>query len=402
MLHPLLSKSLGCFTGCSSTYQAYQGEPLTEERAFWLAWSQIHGIGPILIKRLHRHFSSLAAAWEASPKALQAVEGFGLQLSESAIAARRQIQPEDLLQQHQQKNPRFWTPADPDYPRLLLEIPDPPPVLYYRGNVVAQENSGGLPTVAIVGTRSPSEYGKRWTRRLSTALAKNGFIIISGLAEGIDTEAHRSCLEAGGRTLAVLGTGLDIVYPWSNRSLYKQVIEQGLALSEYPAGTQADRAHFPRRNRIVAGLSRAVLVLEAPERSGALITVHLANDYGRDVYVLPGSLDNPRAIGCLHLLNTGAQVILGEDHLLELLGAMPQLSLPLDQPANLPGNLPPELTQILQGMTELNQTHTVEAVSFDLLVQTTGLTASALSSSLLQLELMGLVTQQPGMRYQRS
>jgi DNA processing protein len=375
---------------------------LTDERAFWLAWSQINGMGPVLLKRLYRHFKTLSTAWEAAPTDLLEVEGFGIQTADIVVTERKKLNPEQLLQEHCRTNPHFWTPADPTYPRLLLEIPDPPPVLYYRGTIDLQENQGIVPTIAVIGTRSPSEYGRRWTRRLSTTLAERGFTIVSGLAEGVDAEAHRSCLAVGGRTIAVLGTGVNVVYPWSNRKLYEQLLEQGLALSEYPAGTQPDRVHFPRRNRIVAGMCRAVLVTEAPARSGALITAHLANDYGRDVYALPGSLDNPRSLGCLGLLSKGAQVILSEEHLLELLGTIPPLhsSEPSD-PLQLPiTELEPNLQRVLQLLTELTQeTHT--EIGFDRIVQQSGLAAGLVSSALLQLELMGLVSQLPGMRYQR-
>ncbi|MBE9177137.1 DNA-protecting protein DprA [Oculatella sp. LEGE 06141] len=367
-----------------------------EERAFWLAWSQVTGIGPTLLLRLQRHFGTLAAAWGAHPTDLMAVEGFGLQTAEAVSRARSSLNPTALLQQHEAKNPSFWTPADASYPRLLLEIPDPPPVLYYQGSVEPQENQGIIPSIAIVGTRDPSDYGRRWARRISAALTQTGFTVISGLADGIDTEVHRSCLSAGGRTIAVLGTGVDVVYPWANRNLAQQIVEQGLLLSEYPAGTQPDRGHFPRRNRIIAGLSRATLVLEAPQRSGALITARLANEYGRDVYALPGSLDNPRSKGCLELLNHGAHVILGESHLLELLGEMPRLQVvqsPEADQLTLP-KLGQELEQVLQAVTP-------EPVAVDWIVQQAGLATGSVLSALSQLELMGLVSQLPGMRYQR-
>jgi len=371
---------------------------LVEERAFWLVWSRIAGIGPVLLRRLQQHFGTLAAAWEAPLAQLREVEGFGLQTVEAVIKERSLLHPEQILRQHEQDNPHFWTPADSaDYPRLLLETPSPPPVLYYRGEVQPEENQGIKPLVGIVGTRNPSEYGKRWTRKISVALAQNGFTVVSGLAEGIDTEAHRGCLEAGGRTLAVLGTGVDVVYPPSNRELYKQILQQGLVLSEYPVGTPPDRAHFPRRNRIIAGISRAVLVMEAPTKSGALITARFANDFCRDVYVLPGSLDNLRSLGCLGLLSKGAQVILSEGHLLEMLGAMPQLDSVEKSKSFEPLPLPylePELKQVLDAIA-------LECMPFDLIVQQTGYSAGSVSSALLQLELMGLVSQLPGMRYQR-
>ncbi len=375
-------------------------EKLPEERDYWLAWSQVDRVGPVLLKRLQQQFGTLANAWKASATQLQQVEGIGYQLATAVTAARSQINLEQFLEQHSLKNPYFWTPADADYPHLLLEIPSPPPVLYYRGRVQPQENQAITPLVGIVGTRDPSEYGKRWTRRISTALVKRGFTVVSGMAAGIDTEAHIGCLEAGGRTIAVLGTGVDQIYPPRNQPLYEQIVAQGLLVSEYPAGTKPNRIHFPQRNRIIAGLCRAVLVMEAPTKSGALITAHYANDFCRDVYALPGSLDNYKSLGCLGLLNGGAHVILNEGHLLEMLGAIPELDpavqLPLftpEQPTPMP-SLEPELAQVLKALAP-------EAKPFDLIVQQVGLAAGSVSSALLQLELLGLVSQLPGMRYQR-
>ena len=371
---------------------------LVEEKAFWLAWSQITGIGPVLLRRLQEHFGTLAAAWYASSSALLEVEGLGSQTVGLIVDGRSRLDPEQLLTTHVQENPCFWTPADStQYPRLLLETASPPPVLYYRGEVQLEENQGIKPLVGIVGTRHPSDYGRRWTRKISAALARNGFTIVSGLAEGIDTEAHQACLEAGGRTIAVLGTGVDVVYPPRNRDLYKQILTGGLVLSEFAAKTPPDRSHFPRRNRIIAGISRAVLVMEAPTKSGALITARFANEFNRDVYVLPGSLDNSLSLGCLGLLSKGASIILSEGHLLEMLGAIPQLD-PVETPQSfeqlsLP-NLSPELQQVLNAIA-------FESMPFDLIVQSSGYSTGIVSSALLQLELMGLVSQLPGMRYQR-
>lgn len=372
-------------------------QELVEEKAFWLAWSQITGIGPVLLRRLEEHFGTLAAAWYANSEALLEVEGFGSQTVGLIIEERSRLDPEQLLTTHVQENPHFWTPANrTQYPRLLLETASPPPVLYYRGEVQLEENQGIKPLVGIVGTRHPSDYGRRWTRKISAALARNGFTIVSGLAEGIDTEAHQACLEAGGRTIAVLGTGVDVVYPPRNRDLYQQILAQGLVLSEFPAKTSPDRSHFPRRNRIIAGISRAVLVMEAPTKSGALITARFANEFNRDVYVLPGSLDNERSLGCLGLISKGAAIILGEGHLLEMLGAIPQLDpvkTPQEEQLPLP-NLSPELQQVLNAIAS-------ESIPFDLIVQQTGYSTGTVASALLQLELMGLVSQLPGMRYQR-
>lgn len=373
---------------------------MIEERAYWLAWSQIPGIGPILLKRVQQHFGTLGEAWTASERALAQVEGLGVRLANVIIETRSRLDPEAFLEKHLQTNPHFWTPSDRDYPRLLLEIPSPPSVLYYRGQTDSLENQGVTPLIGIVGTRFPTAHGRRWTRKIGTVLAKHGFTVVSGMAMGIDSEAHRACLEAGGRTLAVLGTGLDIIYPPNHRQLYEEIQQQGLLLSEYPAATKPNKGNFPARNRIIAGLSRAILVMEAPEKSGALITAQYANDFCRDVYTLPNSPDVEEARGCLRLIHGGAEMIIQENELLEMLGAIPKLDagkqLSLFEPAQTTPilDLAPEYVKVLGAIA-------TQPTSFDLVVQNTGLPAGEISGILLQLELLGLVSQLPGMRYQR-
>ena len=424
--------------------QPSEENELIEERAYWLSWMQIYGVGPILLQRLLVHFGSLSEAWKAIPEELGKVEGFGLQTINKVIKERSQINPQQLLNQHLQENPLFWTPDDADYPRLLLEIPSPPPLLYYRGGVDLAENKGETSLIGIVGTRHPTEYGIRWTRKISTALAQNGFTVVSGMAEGIDTFSHAAAMKAGGRTIAVLGTGVDVVYPHKNKELYQKILHQGLVTSEYPTKTPPNRKHFPRRNRIIAGLSRATLVIEAPIKSGALITANYANEFCRDVYVLPGRVDDIASGGCLKLISQGAIPILKElEELLRNLGAIPQLDIQLDDSQenlssdNLKlgslnqGSLKDnsKLGQKKLGQRKLNPVDNInisapkeekkplpelspelqaimDAISsdssnFDVIVQKSGMSAANVSSNLLQLELMGLVSQLPGMRYQK-
>lgn len=366
----------------------------TLDRPYWVAWSKLPNIGPIRLQRLWKHFGTLATAWEADMGALLEVEGIGLRMAMEIAEQRLRFDPKACYAAYAEKNPLFWTPADPGYPRLLLEVPDPPPLLHYRGRVEPAENQGQVLAIAIVGTRHPTEYGRRWTHRISRALAQSGVTVVSGLADGIDAIAHRSCLEAGGRTLAVMGTGVDVIYPSSNRILSRRVLENGLLLSEYPAGTQPDRSQFPRRNRIIAGLSRAVLILEAPQRSGALITARVANDYARDVYALPGTLDNTAARGCLELIHQGASLILDEASLLEALGAMPALASAPAPLASVPADLAPELLQVLDAVKD-------DPRLLDHIAQQTSLGTGTILAALAQLEMMDLVKQLPGMRYQR-
>jgi DNA processing protein len=386
---------------------------MSQERIYCLAWSRVSGIGPILIDRLIQHFGSLAAAWTADEAALLAIEGIGVQSIVKILESRAQIEPQQLFAAHAIDNPQWWARSDAEYPRLLAEIPSAPSILYYRGQVALAENRGEVPAIAIVGTRSPSDYGKKWARKIATLLAQNGFTVVSGLAHGIDAAAHSACLEAGGRTIAVVGTGVDLVYPPQHQELAAAIAQQGLIVSEYVANTSPDRAHFPARNRIIAGLSRVTIVIDAPTKSGALITAYQANDFGRDVYVLPGSIDNPNSIGGLGLLTRGAQPILSLEHLLELLATIPQLDQhrQLDMFANRQPDLGASATNVeiapiqsIEVEPELQPVWvlvTDTPISFDELIANSQLPVATVSSILLQLELLGLVTQLPGMRYQR-
>jgi len=401
---------------------------LATERAYWLAWSKVKQVGPVAIKRLWEHFGSLAVAWRASAGDLLAVDGIGLLIAERIAAQRPQLNPEALLAQHEKENKAFWTPADADYPALLFAINDPPPVLYYHGDL--RLNNLGRLSVGIVGTRSPSAYGKRWTHSLAARLAQEGAVIVSGLAQGIDTYSHESCLQAGGLTVAVVGTGVDRVYPAQNVGLHRQIVEQGLVLSEYPDGTGPDRKHFPQRNRIIAGLSRATLVMEAPVKSGALITARLANDYCREVYALPCSLDNEKGLGCLQVISQGAQMILGKQALVDALAALPPVN--VVRPALADGNrgwdgeddailperaladalsLPekltplqpvpvPELSPLLKKVLDAVS---IEPVPLDQIVPLAQTNVGEVLGALTQLEILGLVAQVAGgTQYQRA
>lgn len=361
------------------------------ERAYWLAWSQVRGIGPVLIKRIYQSFGSMSEAWNASSRDLQEIDGIGGQLLETIRQAQREVEPLSLLAVHEHDNLNFWIPSDREYPQLLWEIPDPPPILYYRGHLTDWNERN---TVAIVGTRRATPYGRRWTKKLVTALAKHGFTIISGMAEGIDGEAHKACLEVEGQTIAVVGTGVDQIYPHRHKDLYGQILNSGLVISEYPQGTTPNKTHFPARNRIIAGLSRVTLVIEAPERSGALITAYQANEYGRDVYALPNSLDVNEAKGCLKLLGKGAHAILGVDELLEALGMLPNLDTPT--PAITISELPLLQQNVLQAIGF------GDPVGLDWIVEQVKAPSGEVLGALTHLEIIvGAITQYPGMRYQR-
>ena len=372
-----------------------------EERSYWLAWRELNGIGAVLLHRIWQQFGSVKTAWTATSEELQQVEGIGKQRAEKIVADRQPLNPEKLLATYQQYNPHFIVPTDTEYPAMLKTIPDAPTILHYRGDLELLKTLETRRGVAIVGTRKAGKYGSTWAERYSQFLTQQDFIIISGLAEGIDTIAHDACIAAGGKTIAVLGNGVDQVYPHSNRDLYERIEHSGLILSEYPAGTRPDRSHFPARNRIVAGLSHITLVMEAGMASGALITANLANEYGREVYALAGNLDSPQSEGCIHLILQGAQILPKPDKFLELLEVMPKICYEEPKSEDLEAKmysilqtLEPSLQTLIQSIIQLHNNAPI-----DLIIETTKMTTSQASSGLLQLELMGLIVQNPGMRY---
>ena len=383
-----------------------------KEKQYWLAWSKVKGIGPVSLRKIHEHFGSLKNAWLSSSAEYIKVDGIGKKTAISINQEKQKINPDQLLVKHREKNPHFCTPDEAIYPQLLLEIPSYPAVLYYSGELQLAQNMNHL--IGIVGTRNPTEHGKRWTYNISKALAQNGFIIVSGLADGIDTIAHRGCLDGGGKTISVLGNGLDRAYPSKNKQLMAEIAEKGLILTEYEYGTIPEKGNFPARNRIVAGLCRAVLVMEAPEKSGALITARYANEFNRDVYTLPNTPDNFQARGCLRLIHKGAEIIITEEELLSSLGAIPPLTdsvqqLSLFSPTTTETtintvspqssspvpDLQPPFSQVYNAITS-------EPTSLDMIINNSGLNGSEVSGILLQLELDGMVTQLPGMMYQKN
>jgi DNA processing protein len=378
-----------------------------KEKIYWLAWSKIKGIGAVSLKKMYDRFPSLQEAWELSTQELMTIDGIGKKICNLIQEEKNKIEPEKLFLKHLEKNPNFWTPNEAEYPQLLLEIPSPPAILYYKGEMKKAENQGITPLIGIVGTRQPTEHGRRWAYNISKALGENGFTVVSGLAEGIDTAAHRGCLDGGGRTIAILGNGLDRAYPSSNRPLMTEIEEKGLILTEYEYGSPPERGNFPARNRIVAGLCRAVLVMEAPEKSGALITARYANEFNRDVYTLPNTPDNVQARGCLRLIHNGAEVIITEEELLSSLGVIP--SLDRGQQLSLFSASSPSTAKKTTEEPTLSSSFRLvyEAIDvnptvFDAIVEKSSLNSGEVSGILLQLELDGLITQLPGMSYRRT
>jgi len=282
--------------------------------------------------------------------------------------------------------------GDDDYPELLTQLNDPPPLLYVRGNKDALH----LPALAIVGSRNPTSGGARNAFEFSRHLAKCGFCIVSGLAQGIDAAAHRGALEAGAATVAFLGNGIDIVYPPSNRELADAIVANGALVSEYPPGTPPLRAYFPQRNRLISGLSLGTLVVEAARRSGSLITARLASEQGREVFALPGSIHNPLARGCHQLLRDGAKLVESVDDIMtELAPLAGHLKLITTESTQKEVGTATEDQEYVKLRKNLGH----DPIGFDELVARSGLTIDQVSSMLLILELDGKIEKLSGGRY---
>jgi DNA processing protein len=281
---------------------------------YWLGFHLIPRVGGARVNRLVEHFGSVEAAWEASERELRAA-GLPADAVASIVNERPRIDIDHELRQLERFGVRPLTLDHDEYPRLLRHIPSPPPVLYVRGTLLPTDELA----IGIVGTRRATAYGIDMAARISADLARSGVTVVSGLALGIDTAAHRAALDAGGRTVAVFGCGLDTIYPPRNRTLAERIAEQGALVSEYPLGTRPDARNFPVRNRIISGMSRGVSVVEAPLRSGALITTMFAGEQGRDVFAVPGSALSSVSAGCHALIRDGATLVTSADHILEYL-----------------------------------------------------------------------------------
>ena len=352
--------------------------------ASWLQLALTPGIGPVTFQRLLRQFglpqavlarkrTELAAF--ASPALLAALDS-----QEVAQSVARSLAWASA--------PGHWviTLADEIYPRLLLEIADPPPLLYARGRVELLQRAA----LAIVGSRNATLQGEANAQTLARALSEAGLTVVSGLALGIDTAAHRGGLAGAGSTIAVLGTGIDVVYPSRNAALAAEIAERGLLLSEFPLGTAPAAQNFPRRNRLISGLARGCLVVEAALASGSLITARAAADQGREVFAIPGSIHSPLAKGCHALIKSGAKLVeSAEDVLAELAGfrasgyASTTKEIPASTEAGLLGHMGHD------------------PVDVDSLCSRAGMSAEQVSSELLRLELDGRVAALPGGLYQR-
>lgn len=361
---------------------------MLSSRDAYIAFNLLDQIGPVRVRKLIAAFGSPEAVFNASHDELTRVPGIGREVAESVTSGRQGIDPVAEEEKAGRSGVRLVTFIDDEYPEALKAIHDPPLVLYIKGSLEKADRHA----LAVIGTRHATHYGTAVTDRLTYGLAKAGFSIISGLARGIDTVAHQAALKAGGRTLAVLGSAHDKLYPPENEELACEIASQGAVISEYPMGRPPDRQTFPYRNRIVAGMSMGVVVIEAGEKSGAVITANAALEQGRSVYAVPGRIDSPSARGCHALIKQGAKLVETIDDIVDDL----QLLIPkrIDRQAA-------QMKQTPDVLLNADEEAAVKALGrgglqIDVLARECGLNAARLNALMLGLEMKRVVRILPG------
>ncbi len=363
-------------------------EILLEEKLYWLGWQLLLPGSARQIWRLVERLGSPRKAWLASGKELIGQGGLKPETAVQLVKQRDALELENELARLEENQISYLLYHEQAYPELLRHIFDPPPGLFVRGRLLPEDNLA----VSIVGSRRPTPYGLAVSEKLAKELAQAGITVVSGMARGIDTAAHKGALQAGGRTIAVLGCGIDVIYPRENQRLYAQIISAGAVISEFPCGSPPEAWHFPVRNRLISGLARALVVVEAGEKSGALITADLALEQGREVMTVPGNITSNLSRGPNNLIKQGARLVEGGRDVLEEIG-LGTLFKPQASPT----------TSLALTMEEerIYQLLSYELVSLDVLIERTGLAASQVLSALMFLEIKGLVNQFPGKFYTR-
>ncbi|MCW5750493.1 MAG: DNA-processing protein DprA [Alphaproteobacteria bacterium] len=355
------------------------------DRLDWLRLIRSENVGPITFHELLRRFGSAAAALEALPElARRGGRRAGIRIATRAEAERELAALAGL-------GARVIGVCEPDYPPLLAQIDDAPPLLYAQGH----PRLAARPVVAMVGARNASAAGVRLAREMAARLGAAGIAVASGLARGIDTAAHRGALASG--TIAAVAGGIDVIYPPENRDLQQAIAEQGLLLAELPPGTEPLARHFPRRNRLVSGMARAVVVVEAALKSGSLITARLAAEQGREVMAVPGSPLDPRARGGNDLIRTGAALVESAEDVLALLAGLPDLAEPPGRDP-VPPPQPPGEAELADGRARLLSALSPVPIEIDELARQCALAPGVLQTVLIELELAGRLERQPGGR----
>ncbi len=357
---------------------------MSETLKFWIGFNLVKGIGAVRMEALLAYFGDVRRAWQAAPADLVEA-GLSPKLAERIAIVRKDVNLDQVIATMEAQGIQALTWDDPEYPSRLKQVDQPPPVLYLRGSLAEEDDWA----VAIVGTRRVTPYGRQVSEELATFLAHNGITVVSGLARGVDTVAHWAALRAGGRTLAVLGSGVDRIYPPEHTQLAEKMMAQGALISDYAPGTPPDSSNFPPRNRIISGLSQAVVVVEAGETSGALITASFAAEQGREVFAIPGNILAPQSKGTNRLIQQGARPLLDAREILDVLDInranaqrVARQTLPVD----------PVEASVYQVLGN-------EPVHVDEIRSLTGLPIEKVSAALTMMELKGTVRQIGAMNY---
>jgi DNA processing protein len=364
----------------------------SDNRCLWLALYLTPGLGSVAMKGLLERFGEPERIFRASLTELSGVEGIRKEVALAISERRLSGNPEKELEKAEKQGVRILTYSDPAYPALLKAIHDPPMLLYIRG--------AGIPDnrvfIALVGSRNATDYGMKAAEKIAQGLARRGVGVVSGMARGIDSSSHWGCLEGKGFTVAVLGTGIDVVYPQSNKKLYDQIAEQGSIISEFPMGSPPVPNNFPMRNRIISGLCKGTVIVEATKNSGSLITASLALEQGRDVFAVPGSISSFKSAGCHYLIKQGAAALIeNADDILDALGMNYPGSPKTDTFKQLP------LVPIDEDEAILFNIIGDYPVHIDEISRKGKMEAGEVSSLLMKMELKGLVRQLPGKMFVR-
>ncbi|HEX9024688.1 MAG TPA: DNA-processing protein DprA [Geobacteraceae bacterium] len=353
---------------------------------YWFALKSVPLVGNVTFRRLLARFDTPERALKAGEAELAAVKGMSAAVAASIKGHDYREFAERECAAVEKAGIRVVNFLHKEYPKVLLEIPDPPPFLYVQG-----ETREEAPSIAIVGSRRASTYGLLTTARLAGELAGRGVTVVSGMARGIDAAAHRGALKQGGRSIGVLGCGIDVVYPPDNRGLFREMAEKGWLVSEFPMGTLPLAENFPRRNRIISGLSRGVLVVEAVEKSGSLITAQYALEQGREVFAVPGNINSSTSRGANRLIKEGAKLVEGVEDILEELPQLQTRRAPAPEAG--PGfSLTPQEAAVYTLLSG-------GPLHIDDIITKSALTVGEVSAMLLRLELKGAIMQLPGKNF---
>lgn len=362
----------------------YNDSAMGSDLKYWVGFNRIPGIGRAKFSQIEGYFGDLERAWQAGPSDLRSA-GLDTRSIETIVALRPKISLDAELERLERYRIKVLTWNDHAFPAKLKEIYDVPPLLYIRGTLAPDDEWA----IAVVGTRRATIYGREVTERIVADLVQSRITIVSGLARGIDSVAHRTALEAGGRTIAIFACGLDLVYPAENVKLAQAIVEQGALVSDYPLGARPKAENFPRRNRVMAGLSLGVLITEADESSGALITANLALEQNREVFAVPGSILSPASRGTNRLIQDGAKLVRDAQDILEELN-LTMIPRQLEMRELVPAN---ETESLLLRYLSHEPTH------IDEVCRHSRLPIATVSSTMAMMELKGMIRQLGGMNY---